>query len=171
MNQASPEIRRSARRLRIVTLGATLLFELVVLAAIASLLSGPASELGLVRVEARGLPPWPTAALLLLIGLLAGLALLALARMLARVEAGAPFAAAADLRAFARYIFLSLLASIFGPPAIQLAMIAVAGGGGRVEFALAQGEALMLLVTGLLFFVARLLDEAQAVADDASQIV
>ena len=29
----------------------------------------------------------------------------------------------------------------------------------------------MLLVTGLLFFVARLLDEAQRLADDHSQIV
>ena len=32
-------------------------------------------------------------------------------------------------------------------------------------------DLLMLFVTGLLFFVARLLDEAQRVADDFSQIV
>ena len=37
--------------------------------------------------------------------------------------------------------------------------------------ALGGGAALMLLVTGLLFFVARLLDEAQRLADDHSQIV
>jgi hypothetical protein len=48
-----------------------------------------------------GLPPWIAAASLLLIGLLVGIALFRLARMLGRVEAGGPFAAAGDLRGFA----------------------------------------------------------------------
>jgi len=39
------------------------------------------------------------------------------------------------------------------------------------SLSLDSGEALMLLVTGLLFFVARLLAEAQRLADEHSQIV
>ena len=91
--------------------------------------------------------------------------------MLRRVEAGAPFAAAPQLRGFARFLFLSVLASVLLPPLILLALGTTAPGGATVTFALAGSDLLMLFVTGLLYFVARLLDEAQRVADDLSQIV
>ena len=52
------------------------------------------------------------------------------------------------------------------PPLLQLA-----SGARQLELSLGGGEALMLLLTGLLFFVARLLDEARRLAEEHSQIV
>ena len=56
------------------------------------------------------------------------------------------------------------------PPLIGL-VAGDAGGGHHLHLSLDSGEALMLLVTGLLFFVARLLAEAERLADEHSQIV
>ena len=65
-----------------------------------------------------------------------------------------------------------MLASVLLPPLILLALGArPRPAAQRMTFALAGSDLLMLFVTGLLFFVARLLDEAQRVADDFSQIV
>ena len=162
---------RTARRLRWLTLGGLGLVALGTAGAAAIQLStGPHATRSMLEVDAAGLPPAQGAILLLAIGLLIGLALLRLARMLSRVEQGAPFAGGGDLRGFAFYLFLSVLAGILLPPLLQLAGIALSGGG-TLTFSLEGGQLLMLLVTGLLFLVARLLDEAQRVADDASQIV
>ncbi len=172
MNKMSPNLRRSAGRLRWVTLAAIVLIEAVMLIAIWALLSGRGTDIGFLQIRTGSLPPWPAASIVALIGLFVGLALLRLARMLGKVEAGAPFGAAGDLRGFARWLFLSILVSILAPPAAQAALLL--GGAAsphRLEFALDNGQALMLLVTGLLFLVARLLDEAQRLADDHSQIV
>ncbi|MBO9621582.1 MAG: hypothetical protein J7500_02610 [Sphingomonas sp.] len=109
------------------------------------------------------------AGLLAVTGALLAMALLRLAAMLRSVETGQAFPAA-PLRGFACYLFLAVLASVAGPPLIQLAAAAVAGGG-RVELGLDGGEVLLLFVTCLLFFVAQLLGDAQAIADDARQIV
>ena len=61
---------------------------------------------------------------------------------------------------------LTVLFGVVGPPLLQFA-----SGAPRIEVTLDGGEALMLLLTGLLFFVARLLAEAQRLADEHSQIV
>jgi hypothetical protein len=171
MSELPPQIRASARRLRYVALGAIALFELVLLFAIWVLLAGRRDEFPAVQVHDSGLPPWPAAGTLLLIGVLVGIALFRLVRMLGRVEAGAAFAAAGDLRGFAFYLLLAVVASVFVPPLLQLAIAAGSGASHRVDFVLGGTELLTLLVSGLLFFVARLLDEAQRLADDHSQIV
>ena len=170
MNELSPSVRRGARRLRLVTLAGIVVVEALVLLAAWAVLFGRRADLPALRIEDQGLPAWPTAIALLLIGLFVGLALWRLARMLAKVEAGAPFGAAADLRAFALFLLLSVLVSILAPVVAQ-AIAMIGDGSHSLSLQLGLGELLMLLITGLLFFVARLLDEAQAIADDASQIV
>ncbi|WP_114954622.1 hypothetical protein [Sphingosinicella terrae] len=166
-----PSTRRAARRLRLATLGATLLLVLVTAAAATLLFTDRVGAAGgAIEIDRFGLPPVPAALVQLASGALLAVALLQLARMLGEVEAGRPFATARPLRGFARFLFLSVLASILLPPFIQLALAAAAGSG-RAVFALAGADVLMLFVTGLLFLVARLLDEAQRIADDASQIV
>jgi hypothetical protein len=164
--------RRSARRLRQLTLGGIGLLVLLFLGALWVLASGQMPPAGsLVRVEAGGLPPRAAAALIALFAVLLGLALRRLARMLRIVEEGRPFATASELHGFALLLFLTVLAAILLPPAIQLALGGQSGGAHRVTFGLSGDQALMLLVTGLLLLVARLLDEAQRLADDHSQIV
>jgi hypothetical protein len=171
MMKISEPMRRAARRLRLVTIGAIGLLALGTAAAAAIQLSAePHVAPAVVEVDAAGLPPVQGAIMLVAIAILVGLALLRLARMLGRVEQGSPFAGGGELRGFAFYLLLSVLAAILLPPLLQLASAAISGTG-RVTLALEGGQLLMLLVTGLLFLVARLLDEAQRVADDASQIV
>ena len=135
------------------------------------LIAGRQEEYPALHIHDSGLPPWAAAATLLLVGLLVGIALYRLVRMLGRVEAGAPFAAAGDLRGFAFYLLLAIAASVFVPPLLQLGIAATSGGPHRLGLNLGDTELLTLLVSGLLFFVARLLDEAQRLADDHSQIV
>jgi hypothetical protein len=165
MSETPPNIRRAARRLRLFILFGIALTELFILFAAWVLVNGRAADFPALEIRTEGLAPWPAAGILILFGLLLGLALLKLVAMLRRIEGGAPFASA-GLRGFARYLFLAVLASVLAPPLVQAAT-----GAQRVNVALGGGAALMLLVTGLLFFVARLLDEAQRLADDHSQIV
>ena len=168
MSEVSAPIRDSARRLRLVALGAIVLVELVALLAAWAVAFGRRADLPAMTIHDQGLPPWPTAVGLALIGLFVGLALFRLANMLGRIERGELFPAR-DLRGFALYLFLSVLVSILLPIVGPL----FAGGDGphRVTIGISLMEALMLLISGLLFFVARLLDAARAIADDASQIV
>jgi hypothetical protein len=171
MTELPPQIRDSARRLRHVALAAIVLFELVLLLAVAVLIAGRRSDFPALQIHDSGLPPWAAAASLLLIGLLVGIALFRLVRMLRRVEAGAPFAAAGDLRGFAFYLLLAVLVSLFVPAVLALGIAIASGVAHRIDLALGSTELLTLLVSALLFFVARLLDEAQRLADDHSQIV
>lgn len=169
MSESPPPIRRAARRLRLVTLFVTALIELAILFAIWVLLAGRPQDWPGLGIEAGGLPPAPSAFVLALFGLLLGLALLRLAAMLREIERGAPFAAA-GLRGFARYLFCAVLASVLAPPLLGLAM-GDGSGRHRLQLSLDSGEILVLLITGLLFFVARLLAEAERLADEHSQIV
>ena len=167
MNETSSSIRRSARRLRLVTLFATALVELAIAFAAFVLIAGKPQDLPWLGIEVGGdLPPVPAGIVLLLFGLLLGLALLRLGAMLRQIEGGAPFAAA-GLRGFARWLFLAILLSWLAPPLLGFAL----NGGHQLHLSLDSSEALMLLVTGLLFFVARLLAEAERLADEHSQIV
>jgi hypothetical protein len=164
----SRSIRDSARRLRRAALGAIVLVELVVLLAAWAVAFGRRGDLPAMTIHDQGLPAWPTAIGLLLTGLFVGLALFRLAQMLGRIGSGDLFPAG-DLRGFALYLFLSVLVSILVP--IVGPLFAAEPGPHRIMVGISLTEALMLLISGLLFFVARLLDAAQAIADDASQIV
>ena len=164
--------RRSARLMRLVTLfGIALLVITTLFAAWTSVAGEPRHDTVSMHVDSRGLAGWPAATVLLLVGSLLVIALSYLVAMLRRVEAGAPFAAAPQLRGFARFLFLSVLASVLLPPLILLALGSTMPGEQRITFALAGSDLLTLFVTGLLYFVSRLLDDAQRVADDFSQIV
>jgi hypothetical protein len=165
MSGTPPKIARAARRLRLVTLFGIALIELVILFAAWVLAAGRAADFPALEIRTEGLAPLPAAGVLLLFGLLLGLALLKLVAMLRQIEGGAPFAAR-GLRGFARYLVLAILVTVLAPPLVH-----AAAGARRVDLSLGGGTALILLVAGLLFFVARLLDEAQRLADDHSQIV
>lgn len=165
MNETPPKLRLAARRLRLVVLFVAALIELAILFAAWVTLNGNAASFPAMQIDVGGLAPVPGAIALLLFGLLTGLALLSAAALLRAVEAGEIFPAR-QLRGFALYLFLAVLASVLGPPLLHLT-----AGAGRLTLALSGGEVLMLLLTGLLFFVARLLDEAQRLADEHSQIV
>jgi hypothetical protein len=165
MNQTPPHLRRAARRLRYVALFVTALVELAILFAAWVTLNGNAAGFPALEIETGGLAPLPGAIALLLFGLLVGLAMVRAAGLLRAVEAGQVFPAR-PLRGFAFWLFVTVLFTVVGHPLLQLA-----SGASRLVLSLGGGEALMLLLTGLLFFVARLLDEAQRLADDHSQIV
>ena len=165
MNEPPPHLRRAARRLRLFALFATAVFELLILFAAWVTLTGKAASFPAMEIDTGGLPAVPGAISLLLFGLLIGLGLLRAVALLRAVEAGEVFPAR-ELRGFALYLFLAVLLTVFAPPLLHLA-----GGAQRLVLSLTGGQALMLLLTGLLFFVARLLDEARRLADDHSQIV
>lgn len=161
----SSSLARTARRLRFLALAGAALVLLAFLLAAGLTLGGRTGDVPGLIVQAADLPPVPSAILMILFAALIGLALLRMAAMLREVEGGSPFPAAA-LRGFARYLFLAVLASIAGPP-----LLTVAWGARSLVLSFGSDQLLMLLVTGLLFLVARLLDAAQVIADDSSQIV
>jgi hypothetical protein len=156
---------RAARRLRLLTLFGTAFVLLAFLFAAGLALDGRLADVPNMTIHAGGLPPVPAAIMIVLFGSLVGLALLRMAALLREVEQGRIFPAAA-LRGFAFFMFLAVAASILAPP-----LLAMAWGARQFALSLDSDQLLMLLVTGLLFLVARLLGEAQAIADDASQIV
>lgn len=164
MNERNP-VARSARRLRWATFVLIGLLAAATLAGIWILIAGPAAGTITVLVDSGGLSGWPAAAMLLISAALVAAALLQLAAMLRTVERGEPFAAAGRLRRFALYLFLAVLSGVLLPP---LSMLASSG---ILILSLDSGQVLMLFVTGLLFFVARLLEEAQRVADENAQII
>ena len=165
MNETPPRLRRAARRLRLFVLFATALIVLLILFAAYVTLNGNAANFPALQIKTGGLPPVPGAIALLLFGLLISLAMFRAVALLRAVEAGNVFPAR-PLRGFAFWLFIAVLVPVLAPPFLHLA-----SGAHRLELSLGGGEALMLLITGLLFFVARLLDEAQRLADDHSQIV
>lgn len=165
MSETPPKLRRSARRLRLAALLATALIELVILFAAWVTLNGNAASFPALQIQTGDLPPVSGAISLVIFGLLVGLAFLRAAALLRAVEAGEVFPAR-HLRSFALWLFLTVLFPVLGHPLLQLA-----SGTHRMVLSLSGGELLMLLLTGLLFFVARLLAEAQRLADEHSQIV
>lgn len=165
MRESPSSLRRAARRLRLFASFATALVELLILFAAWVTLNGNAGSFPALEIDTGGLAPVPGAISLLLFGLLIGLALFRAIALLRAVEAGRAFPAR-ELRGFAFWLFLTVLFTVLGHPLLQLA-----GGAHRLVLSLSGGEALMLLLTGLLFFVARLLAEAERLADEHSQIV
>jgi hypothetical protein len=174
MSDEPSKAARSARLLRHVTLAGIALLAFGFLAACWVAATGVTGFVGApVRVDAGGLPPRAAAGAVALMALLLILALRRLVRMLALVEAGRPFGTASELHGFARWLFATVLVSVLLPPLVHLALGPDGGGGSArsLTFSMTGDQALMLLVTGLLFLVARLLDEAQRLADDHEQIV
>ena len=167
MNDPPPAIRRSARRLRFVTLALIVLYEAGVAFGVWILLTGRQAGFSWVEVHDSGIAPRPAALTLIALGLLIGLALSRLVRLLRRIEQGAVFGVARDLRGFAFYIFMGVIATVLMPPVLTLLLET----GNRTEFRFGSSEAITLLLTGLLFLVAKVLDEAQQLAEDHSQIV
>jgi hypothetical protein len=165
MSEAPPQLRRAARRLRLVALFVTALVELAILFAAWVTFSGNAANFPAFDIHTGDLAPVPGAIALLLFGLLIGLACLRAAALLRAVEAGQVFPAR-PLRGFAFWLFVTVLFAVLGPPLLQLA-----SGTHRLILSIDGSEALMLLLTGLLFVVARLLAEAERLADEHSQIV
>lgn len=161
-----PGIIRSARRLRFVTQAAAALVAVgSILVAIQASGAGYDRIPG-VTIDAGGLSGVGAAVVILIPAGLLVAALLQLVAMLRVVERGSPFGAAGRLRGFALRLFQALLAALLLPPVLHLVL-----GTGLARLGISSGEALMLLVTGLLFFVARLLVEAQRVADEHRQFV
>jgi len=163
---------RSARRLRVATWIALIVSIVIALYAAGTglgLVGGPDA----VRVTDGGQPLGRTSSMVAAISLLPFAAgLLRLIRMLRRIERGEVFTSGtiADLRGFTLLILISALLSILLPPALAIAN-ALGGGPRRIELVFDSGDFFALLVSALLFLVARLFGEAQRLADDVSQIV
>ncbi|MDH5823070.1 DUF2975 domain-containing protein [Luteimonas sp. RD2P54] len=119
-----------------------------------------------------GLPhPWAGAIALLLAALVAA-ALWQLARMLGEVERGALFAPGAT-RHFRRFALLLLVAALLRlllPPLAVLALVALERSA-TVTLSFSGGDVLALFVAVVLFFVARLFDEAARLEEDSRSIV
>lgn len=168
---------RSARRLRLVTLAFAGLVLAVMVFGVVATASGatdPARSLsfnfGVRSPEAHAVG----LVVMLLIGAPFTFALWKLSCMLACVEQGRDFAGPTigHLRAFAWWVFVTALASILLPIMANIGLGLVAGATAeRLTITVDGGDTFTLLISGLLFFVARLLDEAQAIADENSQIV
>ena len=162
----SPSIARAARRLRFVTQGAAALVLVGSVLAASQAAGAGFHRTASVNIDAGGLTGVPAAMVLLVPAGLLAAALLQLVAMLRVVEKGAPFGAAGQLRGFALRLFMAVLAGVLLPPALHIGL-----GTGPAILTISSGDALMLLVTALLFFVARLLLEAQRVADEHRQFV
>jgi hypothetical protein len=166
-----------ARRLRFVTSAAILLVLAIMSFAVYASVAGmtdptlPVSfALGVTNSYFR----WAGLAVVLLTGAPFAYALWRLTRMMRCAERGEIFssAAAAHLRAFALWVFVAAVASILLPVVLNISLGLLQGFPAerlRVDFD--GSDLFILLVSGLLFFVARLIEAAQAIADDNRRIV
>ncbi len=161
----SPSLAPFARRLRIAALAAAVAVPLLAVVALF------APE-GLVNATDTTLPPRLGAGVALIAALLLAAGLVALATMLAEVAGGSVFGAAStrQFRRFARYLLLSVLAGIVLPLLAQVALIVFAGRR-QLMFDLSDQDVIGLIVAALLFFVARLFDEAARLDEDSRSIV
>lgn len=165
----SPELMTSARRLRIGTTACLTLLILLCLYAAAAGLAG----LGQAEASAEPSPAIDQLAAALT-GTPLAIALWRLIQMLRRVEGGEIFSSGtiADLGGFALFVLLSALISILASPVIALARLAIGGGDpSQVLLTFNGGDFFALLVSLLLFFIVRLLREAQRIADEHQQFV
>lgn len=145
---------RNAKILRYVTYAGV---ALVVAATLAGL---PADLPGVILLVATGVP--------------FALALWELSRMLGRAEQGEIFSqpTIAHLRRFALFVLVTAIISIFLPPIVAIAAALWAAEGlEHVVVSFEGGDVFILLISALLFFVARLFEEAQRIADENRQIV
>ena len=163
---------RDARRLRSIALASAAIVALLMLYAIASALIGSIEGVN-VSFSPTGSPD-AELAVALLSGIPFIIGLLHLAGMLKGIEQGEIFTrrTIAGLKSFAFFVLLSALASMLVPPMIAIAGALSAGErGARVALTFDGGDFFVLLVSALLFLLARLLGEAQRIDDENRQIV
>ena len=160
-------LQQHARRLRWATLSAGALLSLMVLGGIA--LPGN----GVIRVTGEGLPYVWNIVTSAIVVTLAVLSLVSLAAMLRAIGAGDVFARpmTRSFHRFALLYLLSILADLLLPPMVQLGLLFANGGHGLVSVGADNARVLSLAVAALLFFIARLFDEAQRLEEDSRGIV
>ncbi|QDE37734.1 DUF2975 domain-containing protein [Luteibacter pinisoli] len=160
-------LQRRARRLRRATCASGALLALMVVSGIAL------PDNGIIRVSGAELPYVWNVITSSAVVLLAVLSLVALAAMLRAVEAGELFARSTTqrFRRFALLYLLSIVADLLLPPMVQLGLLLAHGGHGLVTVGIDNARVLSLAVAGILFFIARLFDEAQRLEEDSRGIV
>jgi hypothetical protein len=167
------QLRRGARRLRYALTAGLALLLLAVLAAL-FLPNGAAGGIQ-ATVNIRGVGvPYPAAMVLAAsLSVLLGIGLFRLVRLLRRLESGELFSPAVtrELRAFTWYALLAALVSTVSPVLVSLLGLRPPDATSRLELAVDSADLWLLLFTGTMFLVARLLDEANRVAEDHRQIV
>lgn len=97
-----------------------------------------------------------------------------LMRMLTEIQRGQIFTAVTvrELRGFALFVMISALVGIIAEPLLTVAAALASGADGvSVKLTFDLNDFFILLVSVLLFFVARLFSEAQRIADENEQIV
>jgi hypothetical protein len=158
-----------ARGLRVAAAFCAVALPLIVVAAIALPDRGAPV---VATIEAGGLPPGWGAALALAYTLLVSTALVELCRMLRRVEQGDAFSPAAirHFRRFAAWLAVAAFAAILLPALAVLLRAAFAGSGGA-RLDLDGGDALFLLLSVLMFLIARLFEAAARYQQDSNEIV
>lgn len=160
-------LRRHARGLRWATLAASALLVLMVIGGFVL------PDDGVIRVSGAGLPYiWNIVTSAVVIAL-AVASLVSLAAMLRAVETGDVFARSVTraFRRFALLYLLSVVADIVLPPTVQLGLLAANGWHGLVTVGVDNARVLSLAVAALLFFIARLFDEARRLEEDSRGIV
>jgi hypothetical protein len=168
-------LRRHARRLRWAVIGVLVLTALI-------LAVGLYAEMEVLQGRSGGISPsalrignvgWPEWWTLCLAGVAVLVALWRLAHMLKCIEGGEIFTrqTTGDLRHFAAWILVATLLWTFLPAAVRVFSALVGAPMGHEMIQVDGSQFLMVLVSGVLFFVARLLDAAQRLADDHRQIV
>jgi len=167
VQQISTVLQKRARHLRWATFAASTLLVLMVLAV--SLVS----DNDIVHVSGRSLPQaWSVVTSVVVIAL-ALFGLISLASMLRAVEAGGLFARTMTrgFRRFALFYLLSVAADLLLPPIVQLGLFFAHGGHGAISVGVDDGRILALIVAALLFFIARLFDEARRLEEDSRGFV
>jgi hypothetical protein len=166
-------VRRGARLLRYGVLGGV--FVLLVTTSAALLIpQGAHSRVSaIIAIHEPGMPHGAAVGVAVLLCGLLTVGLIHLIRMLRRLESGELFSPGVtkNLRAFALFALLSAVVSTIGSPAIRLIAMLSQGGASRLTLGADSSDIWLLLFTGLLFLVARLLDEAIRIVDDHKQIV
>lgn len=166
-----------ARRLRLVTMASLGLVTALIALGMFAAFSGrtdPSLAFSFALGADNDRYRWAAMIVIFMTGLPFSYALWRLSRMLSCVERGEVFSggSVSHLRAFALWVFVSAVASIVLPLLVNSAFGLIGGlPADRLRLDFDGSDLFILLVSGLLFFVARLLESAQRIADDLRQIV
>lgn len=167
----------AARRLRIASLTGIVLLVLILAYGVVATLTGktsPAAGFSFYLGAQSPIAHWAAFATLVVTMTPLGLALWRLAQMLAIIERGEIFSRAmiARFRGFAFFLVAAAGLSMLAPIAMNFFLYAVVGGNVEQLAVRIDGrDVFMLFVSGLLFFVAKLLGEGKRLADDVRQII
>lgn len=162
---------RNARTLRYVAYAGLALVVAATLYGVSGVLLGQGAGTGIAVAPSSGVQD---AIVLIATGVPFALALWELSRMLDRAEQGEIFSQStiAHLRRFAMFVLVTAIISICLAPILAIGGALVTGQGlEQVTVSFDAGDIFILLVSALLFFVARLFEEAQRIADENRQIV